>query len=111
MFFWTIGNLCNLWLSLHSLKRIKKEKGFILTRINEDPSKKEFFKDQMKKLSDDTKMYTRLLLKSFGDLITSSSGAGIIQKFGITPNNGVIGLCGLLSSTIATWEAYKKATK
>lgn len=49
-FFWTIGNFCNLWFALHSLKRIFKEKTFYLNTIEKDPKKAETFKDTMKKL-------------------------------------------------------------
>lgn len=76
-FFWTIGNLCNLWYGIHSLKRIVKEKNYILGIIEKEPKKKDDFKDQLKKLNTQKSAMIRTILKGMGDLVTSSTGAGL----------------------------------
>ena len=50
----------------------------------------------------------QLLFKALGDFVTSSNGAGIAGLFGINVNNGVIGISGLVSSTIASYQAFQK---
>ena len=76
-FFWTIGNLCNLWHGVHNLQRIFKEHSYILELIEKDPKKKNEFKDQLAKMSSQKAVMIRSIFKSLGDLVTSSSGAGI----------------------------------
>ena len=59
MFFWTIANLCNVWHALHSLKRVKREKGYILDRIHEDQSKKIAFAEKLRTLKVQSNQLTR----------------------------------------------------
>lgn len=78
MYFWTIGNFCNILFSLHSLKRVKSEKEILESRIAKDESKKEVYSTKLKTLIAEKKVKTRLLLKALGDFVTSTTGAGLI---------------------------------
>ena len=40
-FFWTIGNLCNLWHGVHNLQRIFKEHSYILELIEKSKASPE----------------------------------------------------------------------
>lgn len=49
-----------------------------------------------------------MFLKGLGDFVTSSKGWGLTDKLGLSVNDSVIGICGLVSSTLASYEAYLK---
>jgi hypothetical protein len=50
----------------------------------------------------------KALLKSCGDLVTSGQGSGFWKLFGLSFHDGTIGLCGMLSSFIASEACFKK---
>jgi len=47
-------------------------------------------------------------LKASGDFVTASNGWGFVNMLGFSVNDSIIGLCGLLSSSIGSYEAYQK---
>ena len=108
MFFWWLGNVFNLISSLKKLKAIAKEIAFKRDLIANDPAKHDDFKARLETLSEQRNAAVRLLLKSCGDLVTSSAGWGLTSKLGISVNDGQIGFSGLVSAAIATWEAFPK---
>ena len=110
-FFWSIGNLCNLFYGAHNLKRILKESGYIEALIKKDPKKLDDFKSQLENLKRQKGVMMRLILKALGDLVTSLAVAGISEKLGFMPSDGTMGVGGFVSATIATYEAYKLVAK
>ena len=108
MFFWWLGNVFNLISALKKLKAIAKEVGFKRELIAKDPAKRDEFKARLEMLREQKSAAVRLLIKSCGDLVTSSAGWGLTGKLGIKVNDGHIGFSGLISAVIATYEAFPK---
>ena len=105
-FFWWLGNVFNFITAVKKLKSIDREVASKGELIAKDPSKKDEFKARFEVLKDQRNAAIRMLLKSCGDLVTSSVGWGLTTKLGLKVNDGHIGFSGLVSAVIATWEAF-----
>ena len=106
MFCWWLANTFNILASLKKLKAIKREMRAKLGLIRRDPSKAENFKERLAVLKKQRNAKLRALFKSCGDFVTSANGWGLVAKVGLKVNDGQIGVCGLVSSLIACYEAY-----
>lgn len=106
MYFWWFANLCNIILSLYSLQILSIELRKAKKDLLLNPEKYDEKQSVVKKIKNNIQVKKRLLCKACGDFVTSSNGSGIAGMFGIKVNNGVIGLCGLVSSSIASYEAW-----
>ena len=106
MFFWWCGNVFNFIAAIKKLQAIAKEVGLKRELIAKDPSKRDEFKARFDALKTQRDAAIRMLIKSCGDLVTSSAGWGLTTKLGIKVNDGHIGFAGLVSALIASWEAF-----
>jgi hypothetical protein len=114
-FFWWLGLLFNLVLALRKISQLRQEhaslkktiKYFSINKkIRNNPEKAEGLKDRFSSVRTRTNACYRTILKSLGDLITSSAGWGISQKFGVNFNDGHIGFGGSVSGLITCYEQW-----
>lgn len=109
MLCWWFANLCNIIRAGITLVKIKNEKNTLLNFLKKNPEKKNDFQKRFEKLRSRKNAALRLLVKGCGDFLTSSNGWGFTNMVGIHGvNNGHIGLAGFISSSIASYEAWKK---
>ncbi len=106
MFCWWVANVCNGLKAIITLQKVKREKRYILDLIRKNPEKSDDFKANLKTLESKKNLNIRLFLKSAGDFVTSSGGWGLTKLVGINLNDSQIGIAGLVSSSIASYEAF-----
>ncbi len=107
MVFWWVANVSNIIRALYTISKIRARKLQLIKYIRSYPDKKKDFQPELAKLKKSQNKSIRLLLKGCGDFVTSSNGWGLTTKLGISVHNGQIGLAGLLSSSIASYEAIQ----
>ena len=74
--------------------------------MKKNPEKKDKLQDDFKKLKKRQIAGKKLLFKACGDWVTSANGWGLINRLtGSNVNDSIIGICGLVSSSIATYDA------
>lgn len=106
---WWLANVCNIVRACVTLKKLRSEKKDLRDFIRKNPEKAEDFKGRFVLIVRKRNATLRLLVKGCGDFLTSSNGWGLTKMVGIHGvNDSHIGLAGLISSSIATYEAYKK---
>ena len=105
MFCWWLANTFNILAAIKKLRVIRRELRAKVNLVKKDPSKEEAFGDRIKALKKQRNAKIRAIFKSCGDFVTSANGWGLVNKLGLKVNDGQIGVCGLVSSLIACYEA------
>lgn len=108
--FWLIGLIFTLAGVLISIYEATMEEKYLVEqkkRIGSDDSQVDSIRDKFKALQQ--KKFDNLLnlLKTLGDMVTSSQAIGLPKKIiGIEFNDGHVGLGGLLSAVITCYQLY-----
>lgn len=108
MYCWWFANLFNVINQARKLTVIKAQQSYYNRLIKEAPEKKDLFKEKFASLKKARAGAIRGIFKSGADFMTASKGSGIAGKLGVTFNDGQIGIFGIISSLISSYELYPK---